>query len=220
MNPPFTVSQFLKVFEEYNTAVFPAQIIFYLIAAAVMVFVFRKKYNALTGSVISFFWFWMGAVYHIAFFTSINKAAYVFGILFMIQSLLTLYFTLRKKLSFAFAPDVYGFTGTLLIAYALIVYPVIGSLAGHGYPQSPLLGLPCPTAIFTFGLFIMADKKFPTTLIIIPFIWSIVGFTAALNFGIKEDIGLLVSGITALILIIFKNRKFSKTQVTGKDSQT
>ena len=211
MNPPFTVSQFLKVFEDYNNAVFPAQIIFYLIAAAAVVFVFLKKYHVLTGCVISFFWLWMGAVYHIAFFTSINKAAYLFGIFFIIQSLLTLYFALRKKFSFAFKPDLYGLTGIVLIVYALIIYPVIGILAGHGYPQSPLLGLPCPTTIFTFGLFLMSDKKFPVTLIIIPFLWSVLGFTAAINFGIKEDTGLLISGILGLILILYKNRKLEKS---------
>lgn len=211
MNPPFTISQFLKVFEDYNNAVFPAQILFYLIAAAVTFFAIRKKHSAITGSVISFFWLWMGIVYHIAFFTSINKAAYVFGIFFIIQSLLTLYFVIRKKLSFAFKPDLYGLTGLILIFYALIIYPVIGILAGHGYPQSPLLGLPCPTAIFTFGLFLMSDKKFPVTLLIIPFLWSVLGFTAAINFGIKEDTGLLVSGILALIMILYKNRKPEKS---------
>lgn len=212
MNPPFTVTQFLKVFEDYNNAVFPAQIIFYLIAAASVVFIFLKKYDVLTGCIISFFWLWMGAVYHIAFFTSINKAAYLFGIFFMIQSLLTLYFALRKKFLFAFKTDLYGLTGIVLIVYALIIYPVIGMLAGHGYPQSPLLGLPCPTTIFTFGLFLMSDKKFPVTLLIIPFLWSVLGFTAAINFGIKEDTGLLISGILALILILYKNKNSEKSQ--------
>ncbi len=211
MNPPFTVTQFLKVFEDYNNAVFPAQIIFYLIAAAAVVFIILKKYDVLNGCVISFFWFWMGAVYHIAFFTSINKAAYLFGIFFIIQSLLTLYFALGKKLSFAFKTDLYGLTGIVLIVYALIIYPVIGMLAGHGYPQSPLLGLPCPTTIFTFGLFLMSDKKFPVTLLIIPFLWSVLGFTAAINFGIKEDTGLLISGILALILILYKNKNSEKS---------
>ena len=210
MNPPFTVTQFLNVFEDYNNAVFPAQIIFYLIASAAVVFVILKKYGVLTGCVISFFWLWMGAVYHIAFFTSINKAAYLFGIFFIIQSLLTLYYSLRKKLSFSFKPDLYGLTGIVLIVYALIIYPVIGMLAGHGYPQSPLLGLPCPTTIFTFGLFLISDKRFPVTLLIIPFLWSIIGFTAAINFGIKEDTGLLISGILALILILYRNKNSEK----------
>ncbi len=206
MNPPFTVSQFLEVFADYNTSVFPVQIIFYAVALFIVISAYLKKYSLFSMLAASFFWLWMGAIYHIAFFSSINKAAYVFGAFFIVQALLVLFYAFRKNISFAFKPDLYGIAGLLMIVYALFVYPVIGHLAGHSYPQSPTLGLPCPTTIFTFGLFLWSDKKFPLTLLVIPFLWSIIGFTAALNFGIKEDIGLLISGILSLILIILKNR--------------
>jgi hypothetical protein len=37
--------------------------------------------------------------------------------------------------------------------------------------------------------------------------WSIIGTSAALNFGIKEDVGLLISGVTTFALIVYKNKK-------------
>jgi hypothetical protein len=39
---------------------------------------------------------------------------------------------------------------------------------------------------------------------ILPLIWSLVGFGAALNFGIYEDIGLLIAGLVGTIVCFVK----------------
>jgi hypothetical protein len=80
-------------------------------------------------------------------------------------------------------------------------------ILGHGYPKSPGFGVaPCPATIFTFGILLMIDKKFPKYILIIPLIWLVIGFFAAINLGIKEDIGLLLSGIITAILILFRKQ--------------
>jgi hypothetical protein len=48
----------------------------------------------------------------------------------------------------------------------------------------------------------------PLHLLIIPLLWSIIGFTAALNLTIYEDAGLLAAGLTGFILLMLGNRKF------------
>jgi hypothetical protein len=87
-----------------------------------------------------------------------------------------------------------------------MIYPTLGYFLGHIYPKSPTFGLPCPTTIFTFGLLLWTDVKLPKTILIIPFLWSLVGFTAALTLGILEDTGLLVSGVLGVGLILFRDR--------------
>ena len=114
---------------------------------------------------------------------------------------------IKKRVGFGLAQNIYAVIGLLFIAYALIIYPLIGTYLGHGYPRLPTFGLPCPTTIFTFGIFLMADKKFPLSLLVIPLIWSIIGFFAALSLGITEDYMLLVAGVTGTALIVMKNRK-------------
>ena len=214
MNPPFTTGQFLKVFENYNTSVFPMQIVFYLLCTFVIYLALKKKSYRTINSLLAFFWLWMGVVYHIMFFTSINTAAYAFGILFIVQSFVILFFgVFRTEMSYSFSKDIYGYAGILLFVYSLVIYPLIGFILGHVYPSSPTLGLPCPTTIFTFGVFLWSDKKFPLVILIIPFIWSIIGFTAVLNFGIKEDSGLLVAGVLALIMLLFKNKKYTSVSL-------
>jgi hypothetical protein len=41
-------------------------------------------------------------------------------------------------------------------------------------------------------------------LFLIPLLWSIIGFGAAVKFGIYEDVGLLVAGLTAIGTIIVR----------------
>jgi hypothetical protein len=217
MNLPFTTDQFLEVFRQYNQSVFPMQIVLLLTAVlSVYLAVKNKPYsNKFISLVLAFYWLWMGIVYHLLNFTSINKAAYLFGILYIVQGILFLYMGLFKKsLSFSYTANTYGLLGSLLILYALIIYPIIGHLSGHAYPYSPTFGLPCPTTIFTFGILLWSDKRVPLTILIIPFLWSIVGFTAALSLGIYEDIGLLVAGLVAVLSIMVRNRKLKNTKET------
>jgi hypothetical protein len=51
------------------------------------------------------------------------------------------------------------------------------------------------------------DKKCPLFILIIPLLWSVIGFLAAFSMGVREDIGLLISGLAAVILIFTRNKK-------------
>jgi hypothetical protein len=212
MKPPFTLEQFLEVFKNYNQAVFPMQFILYLISAVAIYLVIKSnlKSDKIISIILSLLWLWMGIVYHIIFFTTINKAAYLFGGLFIIQGILFLLFgVFQNKLSFNFKKDKYGITGISLIVFALILYPILGYFFGHIYPSSPTFGLPCPTTIFTFGLVLMNIKKCPIIILIIPFVWSVIGFMAAFQFGIMEDTGLIVASLITACLLIYRNKILS-----------
>ena len=212
MKLPFTVEQFLEVFKNYNQSVYPMQIVFYLLGATAILLSIKKIANAdrIINVILSFFWLWMGIVYHLFYFAQINTAAYFFGGIFILQGLLFFYYGVSKnKLSYKFRFDKLGWGGTLLITFALIIYPLLGYVFGHFYPAAPTFGLPCPTTIFTFGILMWFDKKIPLSILIIPFIWSIVGFFAALKLGIREDTGLLVAGITGIIMISLRNKKLT-----------
>ena len=210
---PFTLDQFFEVFRNYNETVFPAQIFLYLASLIAVYLIINPTSfsNIIISIFLAFFWVWMGIVYHLIFFAPINSAAYVFGAAFILQSILFIIFgVVKKKLSFSFHSDIYGMTGIVLILFALVFYPVLGYFLGHVYPLSPTFGLPCPTTILTFGVLLLNDKKCPVVIMIIPFLWSIIGFTAAFNFGIWEDMGLLIAGLLAVSLILIRNRKYNQ----------
>jgi len=213
MKFPFTVEEFLNVFKSYNESIFPFQFIFYLIAFLIIYLVFKQYENKskIISVFLSFFWLWIGIVYHLLFFTSINKAAYFFGGLFIIQGVLFgIYGIIKNSLTFEYQKIIYNYIGIIFIVYALIIYPILGYLFGHKYPYSPTFGLPCPTTIFTFGILLFVNKNIPILVLIIPLLWSIIGFGAALNLSIYEDYGLLIAGILGFILLVVSNKKYSK----------
>ncbi|HVO74355.1 MAG TPA: DUF6064 family protein [Ignavibacteriaceae bacterium] len=210
MKLPFTTDQFLRVFSEYNQKIFPMQIIFYLAAfsAVYLIFVKNKYSGKIISLVISIFWLWVGIVYHIIFFSSINKAAYVFGSLFILEGLMIFIFGfIQDKLVFGNGKNIYSRTGIIFIVYALIIYPVLGYFFGRVFPYSITLGLPCPTTIFTFGMLLLSEKKMPLAILIIPLLWSILGFTAALNFSVYEDFGLILSGLIGFVMLVIRDRR-------------
>jgi hypothetical protein len=210
MKLPFTTQEFLQVFENYNNAVFPMQMVLYLLAAIAIFFIFKKTpiSNKIITLILGFFWLWMGIFYHLTFFTVINKAAYLFGMIFILQSILLLWKgVFKNKLSFSFSKNLNCISGIVLIAFALIFYPVLGYSLGHIYPANPTFGLPCPTTIFTFGMLLITDKKHPFIILIIPFFWAIIGFMAAISLGITEDISLLITALAAMVLLNIRNKK-------------
>ncbi|MHB9029670.1 MAG: DUF6064 family protein [Candidatus Latescibacterota bacterium] len=211
MNLPFSIDQFLGVFETYNRSVWPAQIIAYALGIAAVLFSLKKVEHSdrIVSAILAFFWLWIGIAYHLVFFARINPAARLFGILFIVQGLLFLWAGIfRNSLSFAFRANVYGWTGALFILYAMLIYPILGFLQGHGYPQSPSFGItPCPGTIFTFGLLLWTLRPVKKYLLIIPFLWSLVGAFAAFSLGIREDLGLLAAGVIGTVMIVMRDRK-------------
>jgi hypothetical protein len=207
---PFTIEQFLGVFEQYNQAIWPMHIVDYLLGLAILALTITKIRFAdqIISVILAGFWVWMGIVYHIGYFRIINPAALGFGLLFLVQGGLWLYYgVVRPKLAFHIGMNPYAVIGLVLIGYAMLIYPLIGTLLGHGYPHSPSFGVaPCPTTIFTFGLLLMTTTRVPRLVLVIPFIWALIGFVAALSLGIREDIGLLVAGALCVALLLWRDR--------------
>lgn len=212
MKLPFTSEEFLEIFEIYNLTVYPMQIFLYILALLIIYLSVKKKpwSDKAIAAMLSILWLWMGIVYHIIFFTAINKVAYSFGILFILQAGLFLWNGVyQNKLEFKLTKNMNGFAAIVLMAFALIIYPIIGYYLGHQYPKSPTFGLPCPTTIFTFGMLLTLRSEYPKRILVIPFIWSIIGFSAALFLSIKEDISLLVSAFIVIIILITSNQKLT-----------
>jgi hypothetical protein len=189
------------------------QIVIYLLAVtALLLSVKETRYSdRIISTILAFFWLWIGIAYHLTFFTSINQGAYLFGGLFIVQGILFFVTGVwHQKISFKPHLNAYSIVGAVFILYGLLIYPLLGYFLGHTYPQSPTFGLPCPTTIFTFGLLLWTDRKFPKYLLIIPLIWSMIGFLAAVKLGVLEDIMLLITGLVATAMILYRDRTAGK----------
>jgi hypothetical protein len=199
---PFTSEDFFGVFARYNEAVWPAQIALNALALFCVVLAFRAggRPGRWISALLAALWFWTAVAYHFAFFSRINPAAWLFGGVALAGALAFLWLgTVRGRLRFSPVADWRGATGGILIAYALLAYPLLGWLAAHRYPRAPTFGVPCPTAIFTLGILLLAAPPVPRVAYIVPVLWAAVGSVAAFALGVPEDLGLLAAGIAALV---------------------
>jgi hypothetical protein len=195
---PFTIAEFLSVFERYNNAVWPGQVLIYLAGLMAIAFTIKRGQfgSKLISAILAALWLWMGVVYHLIFFSTINKAARLFGALFIVQAVIFIFSgVVSSRLSFELRSGVRGNLGTVLITYALVGYPIIGMAVGHVYPAAPTFGVPCPTTIFTFGVLLGAGSNVRGYILMIPMLWSVLGLWAAISLGMYEDLGLAVAGL-------------------------
>lgn len=208
---PFTHEQFAQVFAAYNAAVWPAQVVAYIVGLVVCVALARSTRRA--ASVAAFglaaMWIWSGVAYHIAFFARINPAAYIFGALFVVQGLLLALAGASGRLEFGATDPLRRWSGSGLIIYALVFYPVVGIAAGATYPALPMFGItPCPVTLFTFGVLLLSSARVPWWMLLIPSVWSLIGGSAAFLLHVPQDWPLLLSAL-ALVPIVRANRRLA-----------
>ena len=210
MTLPFTIAEFLKVFELYNEAIWPSQVLTYLGGVAVVgLIASRSRYaGVVVAAVLTAMWLLNGIGYHLMYFSEINRAAIAFGALFVAQGALIAWVGFgARRLRFSMRADAVTVVAVIAVAYAMIVYPLLGWTFGHVYPASAVFGVaPCPTTIFTLGILLLARLSAPLWLFVIPVIWSAIGGSAALLLGVREDFGLIAAGVAAILVLIFAGR--------------
>lgn len=199
MTIPFTHDQFLHVFAQYNESFWWFAILLWLATVYAVYAGFRKHRNLqfIVTVLLTVHWVWSGFFYHIRFFSVINPAATVFGIVFIAQgALLTWSGLVRKNLE----PDLQDgrriIIALVIVCYGLI-YPLTGLLLGEKYPYMPVFAVPCPTDIITLGWLILIPVKNAWAIAIIPFLWAVIGGSAAIYLGVIQDAGLVAAGILA-----------------------
>jgi hypothetical protein len=201
---PFTVEQFYGVFRDYNAAVWPAQ--WFLVALALLAVGAMLRPQLWSGVVVSsilgVLWAWIALIYHLAFFARTSPAAYGFAAVSAAGAVVFIWQgVIRRRLSFRWVPGLNATAGVVLIAFALVVYPVWSAYAGHPYPATPTFGLPCPTTIFTIGLLCFAVPPMPRSPLIVPLLWCLVGAQAAFLLGVQPDLGLIGAAVVGVGLV-------------------
>ena len=207
---PFTPDQFLAVFVGYNNAIWPMQIGAYQLGGLAVALLLWRPQGAdrVIAGILAAMWLWTGIAYHALYFSAINQAAYLFAALFVIQGGYLVHAGVyRGQIRFGLRSGPATWTGLALVAYAAMVYPLVGIATGHPYPAMPMFGVtPCPVTIFTFGLLLLTTPPLSRWLPVIPFVWSLIGGSAAILLHVPQDWLLLVSGSVAVPLIVFRDR--------------
>lgn len=202
MQLPFTREQFFDLFVAYNEALWPAVVALWIASTVIVArqLPARHQHDRWVSALLVGHWAWSALAYHVAFFTRINPAAWLFAALFLAEALLCFRVgVVQRRLSFApwgtkWAPLAWG-----LIAYSL-AYPVINVIDHRSLLRTPTFGLPCPTTIFTAGVLMLATPR-RWSLAVVPVLWSAIGGSAAFLLGVYADLVLPIAGIALAISV-------------------
>jgi len=202
-----------EAFGRYNESIWPVPLFAYILGI-IIIFLGIKRIKPADNIILfllALVWLWAGIICLLVHLAADYPVFYVLGALITIQGILLLVYALKpagQLFHFEFKADFHGFLGGLYFFFALILYPLIGNWAGNPYPNHPVFGTaPCPTCIFTFGVFLWARKKVPAWLLIIPLIEAALG-VLPVYLGLYADIALVIGGIYAFYLILRRNKQF------------
>jgi hypothetical protein len=211
MQLPFTREQFFDLFVGYNEALWPAAVALWIASAVIVALRLSasRPHDRWISALLVAHWAWSALAYHVAFFTRINPAAWLFAGLFLGQAVVLFRVgVVQRRMSFAPWGNAWAPLAWSLIAYSL-AYPFINAIDHLSLVRIPTFGLPCPTTIFTAGTLMLATPR-SWRLSVVPVIWSAIGGSAAFLLGVHADVALPIAGIA---LAIFSVRKATPEQL-------
>ena len=176
---PYSKEVLDSVVYEYQEFFFPIQFIFIFLALLVVYLIWKSenKNNKTIVSILAIFWIWIGAIYEMKYYISINWFGLYIGSFFILQGLLLLWFGLIKK-EVVFIRNNYSLLAVLIL---VLCYPALQIISGMHYFESSIIAmLPDITVLFFLILFFVNTQKRIWSLFIIPLVW--MGFSFYLNY--------------------------------------
>jgi hypothetical protein len=180
----FSPRAYYRLFELYNRAIWPGQILAVALGFAMLGLARRggDREGRAVGAVLAASWLWVAWAYLLERYDTINWAARYLAAGFVLQALLLLWVgVLSARLRFRPDRDLASRAGLWVAWFALAAQPFLGLLAeGRTWRAIELFGTaPDPTVAATLGLLLMADGRVRWELLAIPLLWcAISGATA------------------------------------------
>jgi hypothetical protein len=212
--------ELLSLFADYNPAIWPLHLVAYVAAATVLVLIVVRPSRMTDRLVVGFLaglWLFIGVVFQGIYVRDVDATlSVVYAAIFVAQAVLLVGVgVIGDRVVFRVERTPAAIIGAAAIAYSLVVYPLLGVAFGHPWPEAPLFGAaPCPTTIFTFGVFLLARPPFPKALLVVPLIWAALATPAAVGRGVFEDVALLAVGLLATAVLIWQDRS-ARTVAVG-----
>jgi Family of unknown function (DUF6064) len=199
----FSPRTYYRLFELYNSATWPLQIVALALGVAILGLLLREVAwrGRAIAAVLAACWLWVAWAYFLKRYETINWAADYFAVGFAVEALLLVWTgILRDRLSFRPTRDFIGVAGLCIFLFALFVHPLIGPLAGRAWLQVELFGVaPDPTVVATLGVLVAAQRTH-WELLVIPLLWCAI--SGATLWTMQSPDALVVAAVAALALVL------------------
>ena len=206
----FSPRTYYRLFELYNAAIWPAQIV--AVALGLAVLLLGRGQGSSRGrwiaALLAGCWLWVAIAFHANRYASINWAAVDFAWGFGCDAALLIWTgVLRGRLVFGTGEGATSRAARGIFLFALLAQPLIGPLCGRPWRQVEIFGVaPDPTAVATLGLLLLAAGRVRWELIAIPAIWCAISGGTLLAMKAPDFWVTPLSAALAIALGIWKTR--------------
>ena len=173
----FSPRTYYRLFELYNLAVWPWQIVAFALGLTVLALWLRggSWRGRAIAAILAVCWLWVAWAYLLVRYDTINWAASYFAVGFVIEAVLLVWSGLiRDGLRLRRRWDAVTMTGLGIFVLALFVWPLIGWLLGRPMVQAEVFGVaPDPTVVATLGV-ILAAERTRWDLLVVPVLWCAI----------------------------------------------
>ncbi len=203
----FAPRAYYRLFELYNESVWPLQILAAVIGLTILALLLsRPRYGAqVVALLLALCWAWVAYAFLFSRYATINWAATYFAVGFAVQAGLLLLSAATGRLAFSRPETATRTAGIFILAFALLVQPIMGPLLGRDWSEIELFGLaPDPTVLATLGVLIVADR-IRWALFTIPLLWCAVSGLTLLAMEAPDALLMPVAGLLALVLALARS---------------
>jgi hypothetical protein len=204
----FSPRTYYRLFELYNSAIWPLQIVALALGVAILGLLLRDVLlrdvvwrGRAIAAMLAVCWLWIAWAYFLKRYQTINWAADYFAVGFAVEALLLIWVGIvRDRLRFLPSRDFIALAGLCIFLFALFIQPLIGPLAGRPWLQVELFGVaPDPTVVATLGV-VVAAQRTHWELLVIPLLWCAI--SGATLWTMQSPDALVVAAVAALTFVL------------------
>jgi hypothetical protein len=204
----FSPRIYYRLFELYNAAIWPLQILASALGAAILGLLLCDTAwrGRVIAAILAACWLWVAWAYLLQRYDAINWAASYFSIGFALEALLLAWTgIIRDRLRFRSGAEAVRIGGLGIFPFALVVYPLVGPLAGRPWTQVEIFGVaPDPTAIATLGVLVAAQRPH-WPLLVVPLIWCAISGATLRTMQSPDAMVVPIAASLALVLTGWKS---------------
>jgi len=171
----FAPRTYYRLFELYNSEIWPLQILTIAAGLAALWLVRRGVYGRIVAGVLAAAWIFVAWAYHWERYATINTAAPYYAAGFAVEALLLTWCGIRRdSLRFNLQPAPIRWIGRALVAAGIVLYPLLAPLLGRPWTQAEIFGIaPDATAVATIGTLLLAEGRIAAFLAL-PLLWCAI----------------------------------------------
>ena len=205
----FSPRTYYRMFELYHQELWPAQLLVFGLAAAIVVLLQRDDswVDPAIAGLLAACWLWVAVAFHLQRYATINWAARYFAAGFVLQAALLIWSgVVRRTVHFGSRRNRGSSLASALFVAAVAISPLAGRATERSWGQVELIGLtPDATTLATVALLVTAPRA-PRWLMVVPLAWCLVGGATLWALESPEAWVSIVAGIAGLIALFRRNR--------------